>query len=72
MNKINRWKEYEAGELKAPAIVQHDVEGDEHLIWAWDGEKIVHLSRRGFDEEEILKTVMTLKEADNANSNENG
>lgn len=72
MNVIHKWKEYEAGELSAPAIVQYDVEGDEHLFWVWDGEKIVHLSRAGFDEEEILGTVIKLKEVNNGDRNENG
>lgn len=54
MNIINKWKDYDAGKLIAPAVVQYDTIGKEHLIWVWDGETIKQFSRSGYDEKSVL------------------
>jgi len=53
---MDRWADYRAQRLTAPAIVQHDVIGDEHLYWVWTGgTRIVGpLSRRGDKASEVL------------------
>jgi hypothetical protein len=62
MNKINRWKEYDAGTLTPPCVVQHDVLGKENLIWVWTGTEIKSFSRDTFDEESILADAMIVAE----------
>ena len=60
---MDRWKEYNAGKLKPPCVVQHDVVRDEHLIWVWDGVNIQGpFSRTKYDEVELLVTAMTVKD----------
>jgi hypothetical protein len=58
MNLINRWKEYDAGKLTPPCVVQHDTIRNEHLIWVWDGETIKQFSRSGYDEKSVLADAM--------------
>ena len=60
---MNRWKEYDAGKLTPPCVVQHDQIRDEHLVWVWDGEKIHGpISRTSFDEKEVFATVEAIKQ----------
>lgn len=63
-NLVNQWRDYEAGELTAPAIVQVDYTGKEYLIWVWDGSTIQGpYSRAGYSEKEILATAQAVKDA---------
>lgn len=48
---MERWKEYDAGTLMPPCVVQHDQVGTEHLIWVWDGERIQGPFSRTSDDE---------------------
>ena len=64
---VNQWRDYEAGKLKAPAIVQVDYTGKEYLIWVWDGLTIQGpYSRAGYSEKEILATAQAIKDAPKA------
>lgn len=59
-NLINKWREYEAGILTPPAIIQHDYDGVEHLVWVWTGTRIVGpISRTIYDENAIIETAIT-------------
>jgi hypothetical protein len=60
MNHINRWKEYDAGELTPPCVVQHDEINEEHLSWVWTGNKIIQVSRKTYDEQAIIDEVMEM------------
>ena len=64
MNYLNRWKEYEAGTLTPPAIVQHDEINGEHLVWVWTGIKIIQMSRKIYDEQTIIDEVMAMETAE--------
>jgi hypothetical protein len=58
---INRWAEYNAGTLTAPAIVQQDQVGSEYLIWVWTGTQIEGpLSRSSFDETAFMAAFEAL------------
>lgn len=58
-NITNRWREYEAGTLTPPAIIQHDEQNREHLIWVWTGTQIIGpLSRREYNEQNIIDTAV--------------
>ena len=70
-NLTNKWREYEAGTLTPPAIVQHDYDGTEHLIWVWTGTQIVGpLSRNTYDETDILNIVAELEQMPQPESDE--
>lgn len=58
---INRWREYEAGKLTPPCVVQHDEVGKEQLVWVWTGEQIVGpLSRNSFDEKSVVEEAVAI------------
>ena len=60
-NLVNQWRDYEAGKLTAPAIVQVDYTGKEYMIWVWDGASIQGpFSRPGYDEKEITATAAAI------------
>ena len=61
---MEKWRDYEAGKLVPPCVVQHDVVRDENLVWVWDGD-VIHgpLSRKVYDEAEVLATVQAIKDA---------
>ena len=62
-NLINKWREYEAGTLIPPVVVQHDYDGTEHLVWVWTGTRIIGpLSRNVFDETDIMNAVLVLEQ----------
>lgn len=55
---MDRWREYEAGTLTPPCVVQHDCVNGEHLIWVWDGITIHGpLSRPEYDEASCIAHV---------------
>ena len=58
-NILNRWREYEAGTLTPPTIIQHDEQNGEHLAWVWTGVQIVGpLSRMEYNEQDIIDTAV--------------
>lgn len=60
---MDRWAEYNAGKLTPPVVVQHDICGDEHLIWVWDGKAIQGpFSRSVFDEKAVIADAVVVKE----------
>lgn len=63
-NLTNKWREYEAGTLTPPAIIQHDYDGTEHLIWIWTGTRIVGpLSRIEYNEQDIINMAVNSEQA---------
>lgn len=58
MNITNRWKEYDAKTLTPPCVVQHDVVGEEHLVWVWTGKNILQASRTIYNEAEIISDMV--------------
>lgn len=70
---MHRWPEYDAGTLVPPAVVQHDEVNGEHLVWVWTGEKIVGpLSRKVYDEAEVLETATYAPDQDIGLEGEDG
>lgn len=61
MNLINKWKEYDAKTLTPPCVVQHDVLGEEHLVWVWTGKNILQTSRTVYNESEIIADMVALE-----------
>lgn len=59
---MDKWKDYDAGKLTPPCVVQYDIVGKEHLVWVWDGSQIVGpLSMPIYDEAKALEIVMAMK-----------
>jgi hypothetical protein len=59
---MNRWKEFKAGKLAKPCVVQHDELPGEHLVWVWCSDGVIRgpFSRKEFDEVEIFETVASI------------
>lgn len=56
---MERWREYEAGTLTPPCVVQHDILGSDHLIWVWHGAGIVGpVVRPVYDEAAVCAEVL--------------
>jgi len=68
---MNRWAEYRAGTLTPPVVVQHDVDGADHLIWVYTTAGIKGpYKRTTYDEvaicDEVMELVTTAEEQLNA------
>ena len=67
-NIVNKWRDYEAGKLTGPTVVQLDrVNAKEYLIWVFDGNGIVGpMSRSSYNESSALSDAKAIRSAQEA------